>query len=161
MNPGIVTRPSFRQPGNCIVNSCEGTNLRSLIAVLTLGLLAAFSSTTVLADEGEINVIEAKAESRFPDGIRFSVTAESPGLIDEIRVLFKKVDQSDRSAYRSFEFEPGQSVTGESLLPASGGNDYFPPGTRSSSLLKCVIRQVVLSGPKASSLSTKITALSG
>ncbi len=126
----MVTSPSFRQPGNSIVNSCEGTNLRSLIAVLTLGLLAVLSSTTLLADEGEINVIEAKAESRFPDGIRFSVTAESPGFIDEIRVFFKKVDQSDRSAYRSFEFEPGQSVTEESLLLSSSGNDYFPPGTK-------------------------------
>ena len=104
--------------------------MRFLILLLTLGILAVFASTAALADEGDINVIEAKAESQFPDGIRFSVTAESPGLIDEIRVFFKKVDQSDRSAYRSFDFEPGNSVTGESLLPASGGNDYFPPGTK-------------------------------
>ena len=104
--------------------------MRFLILLLTLGLLAVSASTAALADEGEINVIEAKAESQFPDGIRFSVIAESPGVIDEIRVFFKKVDQSDRSAYRSFDFEPGNSVTGESLLPASGGNDYFPPGTK-------------------------------
>ena len=102
--------------------------MRSLILLLTLVLLAVSASTAALADEGDIKVIEAKAESQFPDGIRFSVVAESPGFIDEIRVFFKKVDQSDRSAYRSVEFEPGNSVAGESLLPASGGNDYFPPG---------------------------------
>ena len=104
--------------------------MRFLFLLLTFGLLAVFSLTVALADEGDINVVEAKAESQFPDGIRFSVTAESPGLIDEIRVFFKKIDQSDRSAYRSFDIEPGQFVTGESLLPASGGNDYFPPGTK-------------------------------
>ncbi len=104
--------------------------MRLLIFLLTMGLLAVSASTAALADEGDIDVIEAKAESQFPDGIRFSVIAESPGLIDEIRVFFKKVDQSDRSAYRSFDFVPANSVTGETLLPASGGNDYFPPGTK-------------------------------
>ena len=103
------------------------------VPVALIGLvsfLALTSLTPVGADEGNIRVLEAKAESQFPDGIKFTVTAKSSGQINDIRVFFQKVDQVGRSAYRSFDFEPGETVTGESLLPASGGGDYFPPGTK-------------------------------
>ncbi|PKB72360.1 MAG: hypothetical protein BZY87_00805 [SAR202 cluster bacterium Io17-Chloro-G6] len=99
------------------------------IVVLFVGM--AFSASSVTrADEGNIQVVEAKAESQFPDGIRFSVTANSVDVIDDIRVFFNKVDQQGRSAYRSVDFEPGDSVAGESLLPSGSGGDYFPPGTK-------------------------------
>ncbi len=99
------------------------------IVVLFAGL--AFSSPVVTrADEGNIRVIEAKAESQFPDGIKFVVAATSIDEIDDIRVFFSKVDQKGRSAYRSVEFEPGNSVVGESILPSGSGGDYFPPGTK-------------------------------
>jgi len=107
--------------------------LRTVVLVISLFLLAgsAFStSTAAQADEGTINVVEAKAESQFPDGIKFSVTANSVDEIDDIRVFFSKVDQRGRSAYRSVDFEPGDSVTGESVLPSGSGGDYFPPGTK-------------------------------
>ena len=65
--------------------------------VLFVGLL--FSTSTVTrADEGNIKVVEAKAESQFPDGIKFSVVANSVDQIDDIRVFFSKVDQKGRSA---------------------------------------------------------------
>ena len=107
--------------------------MRTVVLVISLFLLAgsAFStSTAAQADEGTINVVEAKAESQFPDGIKFSVTANSVDEIDDIRVFFSKVDQRGRSAYRSVDFEPGDSVTGESVLPSGSGGDYFPPGTK-------------------------------
>jgi len=107
--------------------------LRSFVFVTTLVLLAglAFSTSVVTrADEGNINVVEAKAESQFPDGIRFSVIANSIDEIDDIRVFFSKVDQEGRSSYRSIDFEPGDNVTGESVLPSGTGGDYFPPGTK-------------------------------
>jgi hypothetical protein len=50
--------------------------------------------------------------------------------IDEIRVFFSKADQAGRSTYRSVDFEPGNLVTGESLLRSGGGDEYFPPGTK-------------------------------
>ncbi|SVE25917.1 uncharacterized protein METZ01_LOCUS478771, partial [marine metagenome] len=75
-------------------------------------------------------VVEAKAESNFPDGIKFSVTANSVDEIDDIRVFFSKVDQQGRSSYRSVDFESGDSVTGESVLPSGSGGDYYPPGTK-------------------------------
>ena len=106
--------------------------MRLSVFVTTLVIFAglAFStSEAVRADEGNIKVIEAKAESQFPDGIKFSVIATSVDLIDDIRVFFSKVDQKGRSAYRSFDFETGDSVTSESILPSGSGGDYFPPGT--------------------------------
>jgi len=97
--------------------------------VLFTGL--AFSASTITrADEGNIQVVEAKAESQFPDGIKFSVLANSIDGIDDIRVFFSKVDQLGRSAYRTVDFEPGNSVSGESVLPSGTGSDYFPPGTK-------------------------------
>ena len=104
--------------------------LRLVILLLALTLAAVAAPWLAAADEGGVTVSEATAESQFPDGIMFRVAAESPGIIDDVRVFFKKADQSGRSAYRSIEVEPGESVTGETLLPASGGADYFPPGTK-------------------------------
>ena len=107
--------------------------MRAFVFVTILALFAglAFSSSAVTrADEGNIQVVEAKAESQFPDGIKFSVVANSPDEIDDIRVFFSKVDQKGRSAYRSVDFEPGKSVAGVSLLPSGSGGDYFPPGTK-------------------------------
>lgn len=106
--------------------------MRSYVFITSIFLLAALSfstSTVIRADEGNIQVVDAKAESQFPDGIRFSVTASSVDEIDDIRVFFSKVDQKGLSAYRSVDFEPGTNVFGESLLPSGSGGDYFPPGT--------------------------------
>ncbi|MYC39115.1 MAG: hypothetical protein F4X66_19730 [Chloroflexi bacterium] len=103
---------------------------RLVIILLALILAAVAVPLLASADEGGVTVSEATAESQFPDGIVFRVAAESPGIIDDVRVFFKKADQSGRSAYRSIEVEPGESVAGETLLPASGGGDYFPPGTK-------------------------------
>ena len=96
--------------------------MRAFVFVTTLVLFAGLAFTTSVvthADEGNIEVVEAKAESQFPDGIKFSVIANSVDEIDDIRVFFSKVDQQGRSDYRSFDFESGDSVTGESILPGA------------------------------------------
>ena len=107
--------------------------MRKLIFVTSLVLFVgmAFSTPALAsADEGNIQVTEAKAESQFPDGIKFSIIANSVDEIDDIRVFFSKVDQKGRSAYRSVDFDPGESIVGESILPSGAGGDYFPPGTK-------------------------------
>jgi hypothetical protein len=96
--------------------------------ILLVGMMFSVSEVT-RADEGNINVVEAKAESQFPDGIKFSIIANSVDEIDDIRVFFSKVDQERRSAYRSVDFEPGDSIAGESILPSGTGGEYYPPGT--------------------------------
>lgn len=106
----------------------------TLITVFVLGfailLLVVSIWDVATADEGGIRVLNAEAESSFPEGIRFAISAESPGVIDDVRVFFRKAEQEGRSAYRAIEVEPGAAVSGETLLPARTGAQYFPPGTK-------------------------------
>ncbi len=104
--------------------------LRFLAAILTLALVTLSAASPAFADEGDIEIAEATAESRFPDGILFRVEARSAGIIDEVRVFIKKADQTGRSSYRNIDVEPGESIAGETLLPVSTGADYIPPGTK-------------------------------
>ena len=107
--------------------------MRTFVFINSLVLLAvlAFSTSAVTqADGGNITVVKASAESQFPDGIRFSVVANSVDEIEDIRVFFSKVDQKGRTAYRSVDFAPGYNVKGESILPSGSGGDYYPPGTK-------------------------------
>ena len=103
-------------------------------SVVLAGLLltALAGSSVLLADAGDIEITVATAESNFPEGIVFRVDAESQGVIDEVRVFIKKADQSGRSSYRSIDVEPGENVSGETLLPSGTGGDFFPPGTKIS-----------------------------
>ena len=105
--------------------------LRLISVLLLLAALSLTGSSLALAEGGDIEVTEATAVSLFPDGILFQIAATSEGIVDEARVFIKKADQSGRSSYRSIDVEPGESVVGDTLLPASGG-DYFPPGTKIS-----------------------------
>ena len=106
--------------------------MRKLILLLAMGLAVALLVPTgaALADEGDIEVLDVDAVSQFPDGVKFSITAQSSEEIDEIRVFFRLMGQTGLSTYRSVDFEPGKLVTGESILSSSGGGDYFPPGTQ-------------------------------
>ena len=104
--------------------------LRFIAILLALSVAVLAGPWLASADEGDVKVVEATAESSFPDGIVFRVAAESPGVIDEVRVFFKKAEQGARSAYRSFDFEPGESVEGETMVSTSGAGGYFPPGTK-------------------------------
>jgi len=106
--------------------------VKYLILILVIGLVAGvlLPGSQALADEGDIEVVATGAESQFPDGVKFTITASSPEEIDEIRVFFRKADQSGLSAYRIVEFEPGTQVEGESILASGGSSGYFPPGTR-------------------------------
>ncbi len=95
-------------------------------------LLAAawLAASPAQPDPAEISVTVERAESDFPDGIKFFVSASGPDEIDDIRVYFKKLGQSNRSAYRAVEFEPGTSIEGEAVVQSGSGGEYIPPGTR-------------------------------
>ena len=105
----------------------------AVIVVAVLGGLALFSAlglaSPALAQEEEIKVLSHRAESRFPTSVRFFVEVAGPDEIDDIRVYLKKIGQTNRSAYRQVEFEPGATISGEAELLTSG-NNYVPPGTR-------------------------------
>lgn len=110
-----------------------GDRVKTLLVLTFLGLLPFILTASrglVSADEGDIEVLEQKAESQFPDGIRFTVTVRSTQEIDDIRVFFKKFGNVRQTAYRTVEFEPGIEVTGVSMLNSGGLGSYFPPGTK-------------------------------
>lgn len=109
----------------------QGAKLRFIFVFLALALFSTVLATPAMVqgDGGDIEVVEGGAESQFPDGVRFYVTALSSEEIEEIRVFFTVIGRPGPSAYRILEFEPGNEVTGESLLRSAGGGAYIPPGT--------------------------------
>lgn len=92
-------------------------------------LLTGAASPAQAQQEGEIRILSHRVESRFPDSVHFFIEAAGPDEINDIRVYLKTIGQVSRSAYRQVEFEPGTAVSGAAEL-LSGGNNYFPPGTR-------------------------------
>ena len=105
--------------------------MRRLVIALTLGFLALWVAAAPIshADSGTIKVEEVGAESLYPDGVRFFVTARSAEVIGEIRIFFKTIARATAGTYRVVEFEPGKLVRGESTLRTSPGTGYIPPGT--------------------------------
>ena len=99
-----------------------------LLLVLVLALGALLPAVTA-ADEGDIEIVSMEVESRFPEGVMFSVTARSSEEIEDIRVFFEKTGGLDVSAYRPLEFQPGSEVTGKFMLSSAGSGNFFPPGT--------------------------------
>ncbi len=99
--------------------------------MLLLGLSpsAATFVAPALADDGDIEVLESSAESRFPDSINFYVKARSTSLIDDVRVHFRLASGAKGRAYRIAEFEPGEEVSAEAELLTRTGTNYIPPGT--------------------------------
>ena len=112
--------------------------MRLLMTLATLVALAALLPALFIllgpihpaqAQEDEIRLLSHRVESHFPDRVRFFVEAAGPDEINDIRVYLKTIGQTSRSSYRQVEFDPGATISGEAEL-LSGGNNYFPPGTR-------------------------------
>jgi hypothetical protein len=114
----------------------RGGLLRHLSILVLLGLLGALypAATGHLrvqaqVSEGDIEVLQQTAESRVPEGIRFTVTARSSSEIDDIRVFFRILGSVRRSGYSTLEFEPGTEVTATAFVQSGSTGNYFPPGT--------------------------------
>ena len=91
--------------------------MKYMTTILVLSLLTLIlTSGVILSDEGDIEVLEQKAESHFPDGIQFTVKVRSSEKINDIRVFFKIVGNARQTAYRPAAFEPGTEVTASILL---------------------------------------------
>ncbi|MYC32018.1 MAG: hypothetical protein F4X64_02445 [Chloroflexi bacterium] len=100
----------------------------ALIAILAVAfsLMLPRESTA----QGSVTVNRQGVENQFPDGLRFYIDAESASDIEEIRVYVRKLGQSSRRTYRTVEFEPGTSISGEALFQSKTSNEYIPTGTR-------------------------------
>ncbi len=110
------------------------TLIRTLAAVAVIvgviGLAAAGAGQAAAQDT--ITIIDQGVENQFPDGLRFYLEAESASKIEEIRVYVRKLGQSSRSVYRTVEFEPGTSISGDVLFQSKTANEFIPTGTRLS-----------------------------
>ncbi len=105
------------------------THSRSLVPFFA-PLLAAFAvflfapnpalaqSAPTIADGGVANT--------FPDGMRFSVSAESDSPIEEIKLRYKILPDGTAAIARP-EFDPAASVA--TTLDLGGDDLYLPPGT--------------------------------
>ncbi len=115
---------------------CFRVENRGKVKLLLLFVLLIVVTATSLAaapnqqNPPEITVTEERVESIFPDGVRFHLAARGPDEIDDIRVHFKLLGQTNQSAYRSMEFEPGTSIRGEAILHSGSRGEHIPPGTR-------------------------------
>ena len=106
--------------------------MRLLIAFALIGFLGALATLwpeDARAQGGDIEVLEHSAESQFPDGIEFTVSARSSSEIDDIRVYFRTLGNVKQSSYSAVKFEPGTSIDGTSIVKSKGQGNYFPPGT--------------------------------
>lgn len=94
-------------------------------AVTGVGIAPAYA-------QGGVTISDSGHENQFPDGLRFHIDAASDSEIEEIRVYVRKLGQSSRITYRTVEFEPGASISGETLFKSKTANEYIPTGTRLS-----------------------------
>ncbi|MBM3943438.1 MAG: hypothetical protein FJ316_11070 [SAR202 cluster bacterium] len=99
----------------------------TFILLASIGVAPAFAA--LAGQAGGIQITSQRAESHFPDDMRFYLTARSPNEINEVRVYFKRSGRSAGSAYRTVQFTPGTNITGESVLRTGLGDAYIPPGT--------------------------------
>ena len=100
----------------------------AFVAILAACFYLALPSQSEAQDA--VTVSRQGVENQFPDGLRFYIEAESASDIDEIRVYVRKLGQSSRRTYRTVEFEPGVSISGEALFQSKTSNEYIPTGTR-------------------------------
>lgn len=103
---------------------------KAVLAAIVVSALAVLihTPTTTNAQESP-TVTDLGVENNFPDGMVFSVRAESGAGIERIRLLYKVLPDGT-NARGEAEFEPGTAV--EATFELAGNNPptiYLPPGT--------------------------------
>ena len=99
--------------------------MMGLVALGTLAL-ALQLAVGVLASGGEIRVVAANQQVKYPAGVALSVTIESDAQIDEVRVYYRPVG-SRRWGYAYADFEPGKRVIATQSIPVREAT-YIAPG---------------------------------
>lgn len=101
---------------------------KAILLALALGLLAALPAAGGLAQAGP-TVTDRGVENRFPEGIVFSVAAQSDAPIQNVRLRYKVLPDGT-AATGVPDFQPGTSVV--TTFTLAGNNPpriYLPPGT--------------------------------
>ena len=106
----------------CIIASI----LLSALLATAVGALSPLAASA----QSSVSVAEQGVENQFPDGLRFYISADNASEIEEIRVYVQKLGQSTRRTYRTVEFDPGESISGEAIFRSKTANEFIPTGTR-------------------------------
>ena len=104
-----------------------------LIPILAACAIVAVSaalapSPPALAHGDGITVSSSNVVSEFPEGMRFSIEAESDHEIEEIAVKFRSGTQ-EREVYGYMEFDSAKTVDSELFWRTNTAGRYIPPGT--------------------------------
>ncbi len=104
--------------------------LMALLVTLAAIWLALIPASPSFADSGDIQVIEAHALSEFPEGIRFTINANSSAGIEHVQVRFsvvgRRVSQYD---YIDLPKPRELAINGELFFRTNTPDRYIPPGT--------------------------------
>lgn len=98
-----------------------------LLALLLAGLAALLPLSPAKA--GEPQILNASAESRFPEGLLFRVSARSEEELVRVTVRFR-VEGERVTRYDHARFEPAPEVEVEHLVRTDTADRYIPPGVR-------------------------------
>ena len=100
-----------------------------LLAVFAVAAVIVSASATVSHAEGEtIRVISSSVASEFPDGMLFTLEAESDSEITSVAVRFRTGLQA-RGAYDYLDHEQGNLVDSQLFWRTDTSARYIPPGT--------------------------------
>lgn len=127
----------------------------ALLATVAATWLALIPASPSFANSGDIQVIEAHALSEFPEGIRFTLNANSSARIEHVQVRFsvvgRRVSQYD---YIDLPKPRELAINGELFFRTNTPDRYIPPGTiveyffeiedESGSVLQTEPKQLVL-----------------
>jgi hypothetical protein len=92
----------------------------------TAATLALLFAPNPLAAQSVPTIADGGVTNTFPDGMRFSVSAESDSPIEEIKLRYKILPDGTAAIARP-EFDPAASVA--TTLDLGGDDLYLPPGT--------------------------------
>ena len=107
------------------MSGAKGLVGRGVLLLVALIALAALAPATLSAQG--LSVADDGAESLFPQGIQFRVSAESGQPIEKVRLRYTVLpDGSSASAVP--DFQPGTHVSAGLVL--GGAGLYLAPGTR-------------------------------
>ena len=100
-----------------------------LAACAIAAACAAFASAPPASAHSDgITVASSSVVSEFPEGMRFSIEAESDHEIEEIAVKFRSGTQ-EREVYGYMEFDSAKAVDAELFWRTNTSGRYIPPGT--------------------------------
>lgn len=75
--------------------------------------------------------VKLTVANKFPNGLQFNLTFTPINEIEEVRLRYKLVGQTNKSSYRTLSIDKGlDPITATFSIQSGTSNDYIPPGTK-------------------------------